>query len=758
MTISSTTRKVQFTGTGAVFTYAFTFKAFDEGDLLVVLLDTVTGLETTQVITTNYSVSLNDDQNNNPGGTITMAVAPASDETLTITTDIDYLQPMDLTNQGGFYPSVITDSADRQVIQIQQLQEKSTRSLVLPLSVDTSVDSELPQPEAESLLRWNSAGTAIENYASSLGAGAAWDSVTGKPFVTTAISIAASTTASALGYSEIQILSGGSFAIESGQVLTIDVPFRSRPVLCFTGLGSVVFSSGSVPVVFPEWFGAAGDDSNDDTAALQLAISSLTSGGVVFLQEKTYQYSTLAVAVEGVAIVGASRLATLKQKASLPAGTHGIVVTSVDNFMARSITLDGNGANQTEALRQLRLLYGDDHVISDVRITNALGWGLDIQQCDNTRVLNSGFDNCEHGMVSTGSVPNYTTNLKVSGCQFDGNITRGVLTDSTKNAVFVNCSATGNIADDGFAAKANTRWVRYTNCVSESNGRDGFDCSGGSSTAEDITYVNCSANDNTEVGFNPSADVSRCQIIGCYAEGNAYGVATTTDAADINVIGGVFRSNTTRGIQIYDTIRFVLLGNVCSENTLEGIYVTGSGGNNSRFGRISSNTCVNNGGDGIGLKGDTLVVTDNVCYDDQGPKTQPYGINVYTTGDTVLENNYCVGNLTGDITSSSNSARIENGMGYDQYVTLVGHTAISTSAMTRISSAAGAIPGLTLADGQFINQDKWVVMTTAGNSATLTVASHISGAGTTFVFNAVGDYLHLRWVGNNWMTIASAGI
>ena len=68
MTISSTSSRVQFNGNSATDDFPFTFKTFDEGDLTVVLTDS-TGADTTQTITTNYTVSLNADQNNNPGGT-----------------------------------------------------------------------------------------------------------------------------------------------------------------------------------------------------------------------------------------------------------------------------------------------------------------------------------------------------------------------------------------------------------------------------------------------------------------------------------------------------------------------------------------------------------------------------------------------------------------------------------------------------------------------------------------------------------------
>jgi hypothetical protein len=145
MTISSTTRIAgPFVGNGTASAFPFTFKVFAAGDLDVIRLATSTGVETTLVLTTDYTVALNIDQDSNPGGTVTLVGGPlATGFTLTITSDIANLQPTDLTNQGGFYPEVITDSFDRATIQIQQMAGEVSRSIKAPIS-DGSPDMELP--------------------------------------------------------------------------------------------------------------------------------------------------------------------------------------------------------------------------------------------------------------------------------------------------------------------------------------------------------------------------------------------------------------------------------------------------------------------------------------------------------------------------------------------------------------------------------------------------------------------------------------
>ena len=164
MTISSTTRVAgPFTGNGTASTFSFTFKVFSAADLFVQRVTIADGTTTTLVLTTDYTVSLNGNQNTNPGGSITLvAGALASGYTLTITSDIDNVQPTDLTNQGGFYPEVITDSLDRATIQIQQVAATANNALHAPIS-DGALDMTLPVKELRTgkFLSFSAAGLPI---------------------------------------------------------------------------------------------------------------------------------------------------------------------------------------------------------------------------------------------------------------------------------------------------------------------------------------------------------------------------------------------------------------------------------------------------------------------------------------------------------------------------------------------------------------------------------------------------------------------
>jgi len=131
MTINSTLRKTNpLVGNGVASTFPFAFKVFTQQEIVVLKLEVATGIETTLNLTADYTVTLNGDQNGNPGGSITLvAGALANGFNLVITSNVQALQGTDLTNQGGFFPEVINDALDKAIILHQQQQEKLDRSI-----------------------------------------------------------------------------------------------------------------------------------------------------------------------------------------------------------------------------------------------------------------------------------------------------------------------------------------------------------------------------------------------------------------------------------------------------------------------------------------------------------------------------------------------------------------------------------------------------------------------------------------------------
>lgn len=120
MTISSQTRSAgPFTGTGALVAYPFSFKVFTTADLLVYRTD-LTGTQVALALSTDYTVTLNLDQNTSPGGTVNLLVALPVGYVLNLTSNVSVTQPASLTNAGGFFPKTIEDALDRLTVLLQQ--------------------------------------------------------------------------------------------------------------------------------------------------------------------------------------------------------------------------------------------------------------------------------------------------------------------------------------------------------------------------------------------------------------------------------------------------------------------------------------------------------------------------------------------------------------------------------------------------------------------------------------------------------------
>lgn len=125
MTVSSSTSKVQYNGNGSTTVFAYTFKIFDQDDLTVIIRS-ASGTETTQTITTHYTVS---GVGADGGGNVTMLTAPASGETITILREQPLTQGLDLVPNDPFPANSIEDALDKVVFMVQQHDEELARTI-----------------------------------------------------------------------------------------------------------------------------------------------------------------------------------------------------------------------------------------------------------------------------------------------------------------------------------------------------------------------------------------------------------------------------------------------------------------------------------------------------------------------------------------------------------------------------------------------------------------------------------------------------
>lgn len=162
MTISSTSNRKEYAGNGSTTAFATSpVVFFDETDLEVYKVVTSTGVATLQTLTTDYTVSGGDGST----GTVTAVVAPTSLETYVIVRTMPLTQAVDFVNNEATDAEVAEDALDKLTLIGQQLSAKIDRSFTLADSDVSGASTDIPTPAASKLIGWDSAGTALANYA-----------------------------------------------------------------------------------------------------------------------------------------------------------------------------------------------------------------------------------------------------------------------------------------------------------------------------------------------------------------------------------------------------------------------------------------------------------------------------------------------------------------------------------------------------------------------------------------------------------------
>lgn len=162
MTISSSTAKDTYSGTGSLTIFSYTFRILSDTEILVQLRSSA-GVITDQTITTHYTVSGAGDA---AGGTITFVTAPGATDEVILLRNTNFLQSTDLTENSALPAETLEEGLDKSTMQAQELSEKVQRSLLFDPTTSSSFDFTLGEPSenASKLWRVNAAGTGLEYF------------------------------------------------------------------------------------------------------------------------------------------------------------------------------------------------------------------------------------------------------------------------------------------------------------------------------------------------------------------------------------------------------------------------------------------------------------------------------------------------------------------------------------------------------------------------------------------------------------------
>ena len=147
--IETETTKVQNTGNGVTTVFPYTFPILAATELEVTLTSTA-GIDALRTLNTHYTVS---GVLNEAGGSVTMFIAPAAGELLTVRRSMVFKQTTDLPTQSGFNAAVLEQALDRVTMLALQLREELGRAAKLPTtSLATSFN--FPTPDNGKYLGW----------------------------------------------------------------------------------------------------------------------------------------------------------------------------------------------------------------------------------------------------------------------------------------------------------------------------------------------------------------------------------------------------------------------------------------------------------------------------------------------------------------------------------------------------------------------------------------------------------------------------
>jgi len=138
--ISSTTRRIVYTGSAGTGPYAFNFEVLTQTDIAVYFNDTEITL------TTDYTVTVDADGT----GSVTIVTGtnvpttPDADDRITIIGDRTIERSTDFTTGGPLFATSLNDEFDSQTIFVQQVQEQADRALRAPNTDPTTVNMTLP--------------------------------------------------------------------------------------------------------------------------------------------------------------------------------------------------------------------------------------------------------------------------------------------------------------------------------------------------------------------------------------------------------------------------------------------------------------------------------------------------------------------------------------------------------------------------------------------------------------------------------------
>lgn len=747
-TVSVTDSRVQYTCNGITTTYAYPFKVLENSDILAVKNNSVTGVQTTLVLDTDYTVT---GAGSVSGGNVVLTAGSTcgSGYTLTLLRNISMTQETDYVDGEAFSAESLEDAIDKQTLIIQQLQEQAERAPTLKPSTDITLPFTFPDPDPSKVIAWNATGTALEsvdgatattstgvttikylsNYADFATAVASIGSTSTTLIIDTGGTVSTDTTTPSTLH--MVCAKQGGLNVATGKTLTINGSFEAGLYQVFGGSGSV----SGLAYSRPEWWGVSGSDWGP---AIQKAEESSSK---IIMESSTYRVDTQ------VTVTNASREFVIGNNTeiildNLAGGTPTANVHNTNNVLAAFKVSASN----------VRFIGGKISGLSSVGSNTTCGIllanGADRFSCKETE-----FSGLYTSIWPGGNISDFTVSqITIDGCThnmycgYHEGVAGGVqqITGATIDNI-----TSKNSTNDGLKLGAFADQVRIIGGHFYDNTKDGIDTF---ISGQDVSIVGAHLTGNGINGLNSKygstytgtgagkGGYNRSVVIsGCHAKGNTYhGFNVETDdptypPPNYILIGNIASENTLRGFTFQALTRSTIQGNIAIRNGQNGFrWISCS--DLSIVGNVAEDNYTSGAGEGFifssagGAFGanDRLTIMGNKAY---GSATQTYG---FLLNASYIQNSTVIGNESYNHTHNWSVSTGMTGMVVKDnagFVTEYQGAAATVNGGGTISHGLAYTPTLVIATPSVAGE---MVSVTAKGATTFTVAikKHDGSAGT----------------------------
>ena len=331
-------RRNQYTSSGSLGPYNFTFVIYADADLSVYVDDTL------KTLSTHYTVSTN--ANGTGSITFTAGNAPTSGTLVTIIGSKDLARTTVFTSGGPLTADALETEFNSGLALLQQLDEKISRAITLPIETDATRPLEFPYDNTEAnnadrVVKFNAAGSALEIGPTAAGletlAAIAAD-------ISTVASISADVTSVAADAADIGVVSTNIASVNTVANNINDV------ITVANDLNEAISEVETVADDLNEAVSEIDTVSNNitDVQTVGNATNIANIGTVAGEISPTNNISTLAAISADIAtLAGTTGLTTLANNAADISTVAGIVgdVTAVANIDAAVTAVNNNSAN-----------------------------------------------------------------------------------------------------------------------------------------------------------------------------------------------------------------------------------------------------------------------------------------------------------------------------------------------------------------------------------------------------------------------------